>query len=204
MRFGPTTGFSALLAITMLTLVGCDTVQTTAPPDDATAEEAPLAALGREGGAITLPVRFEATFIWNVDQSAEAVAACPGTPGIAVGGGSGTGTHLGAFEITRLDHCSIDLVPPVGLEDISREGEFKFEAPDGSTLFGTYAFLAIPMEEGGYLTMVVEGGTGRLRGATGSFDVVSSPGPTVCDDALCLENAVFLPTLEGVLTLPRP
>lgn len=203
MRIETSTSFAAFFTIAALATTSCDTARTPSAPDEASVNTQSL-AFGREGSEIELPVRLEATFIWNVDQSAEAVAACPGTPGIAVGSGSGTGTHLGAFEITKLDHCSVDLLPPVGLDDISREGEFELEAPDGSTLVGTYAFLALPMEEGGFLTMTIEGGTGRFTGATGGLDLVSAPGPTVCDDALCLENAVFLPTLEGVLTLPRP
>ncbi len=157
---------------------------------------------GRSGPGVTVPVRLQMKTVHNVDQSAEALAACPGTPGLAVGEGSGTGTHLGRFEITRLEHCSIDLQPPVELEDISRTGEFTFETPDGSTLYGTYEFLFLPFEQGGFYSVFIEGGTQRFAGATGSLD--GRGDPVVCDDPLCLVNAVWKPTLTGTLTLPRP
>lgn len=212
MRIQTPTKFAAVLAIATLATMACDRTPT-APGDEVVSTqtgvaetvltETGAAILGRSGSDVTVPVRLETTFVWNVDQSAEALAACPGTPGIAVGGGSGTGPHLGSFEATILAHCSIDLLPPVGLEDISREGEFEFEAPDGSTLFGTYAFLFLPPEQGGFFSMQVEGGTRRFAGATGVLEFVGGD-LTVCDDPLCLVNAVFAPTLEGRLTLPRP
>lgn len=212
MRIQTPTRLAALLAIATLATTACDRTPT-APGENAVstqteaAETGPTqtgaAILGRSGSEVTVPVRLEATFVWNVDQSAGALAACPGTPGIAVGGGSGTGLHLGHFEATMLAHCSIDLLPPVGLEDISREGEFEFEASDGSTLFGEYAFLFLPPEQGGFFSMQVEGGTRRFAGATGILEFVGGD-PTVCDDPLCLVNAVFEPTLEGRLTLPKP
>lgn len=209
MRIHTPTKLAALLAIAALMTTGCDTTPTpTAPAPEAVSAEtgaaaSGAAAFGRSGSDITVPVRLETTFVWNVDQSAEALAACPGTPGIAVGGGSGTGPHLGRFEATMLDHCSIDLLPPVRLEDVARGGEFEFVAPDGSTLFGTYAFLFLPPEQGGFFSMQVEGGTRRFAGATGVLEFVDGD-PTVCDDPLCLVNAVFEPTLEGRLSLPKP
>lgn len=48
------------------------------------------------------------TFMWVVDQE-DVPGRCEGTPGLAEGFGSGEATHLGRFEITQLDHCSVDI-----------------------------------------------------------------------------------------------
>ncbi|MGD2071713.1 MAG: hypothetical protein PVI57_23815, partial [Gemmatimonadota bacterium] len=144
------------------------------------------------------------TFVWNVDQSDEALAACPGRPGLALGTGEGTASHLGRFVVTKLDHCSVDIAPPVALEDILGDGEFAIEAADGSTLWGTYSFLFLLPEDGGFFDVTVLGGTGRFEGAGGWLAYAFAPGPVVCDDPLCLVNAVWEPELEGQLTLPRP
>lgn len=203
-RCNPATKTLALLAITAFAIVSCDEVQSpTAPVGETTQGQTRLAALGSDGAAVTIPVRLEATVVSNVDQSASALSACPGTPGIAVGEGSGTGTYLGTVTITKFDHCSIDLRPPVGPEDLRRRGEFIFEAADGSALSGTYAFLFLPAEQGGFFSMQIEDGTRRFAGASGELEFVDGE-VTVCDDALCLDNAVFKPILAGTLTLPRP
>lgn len=162
------------------------------------------AARGRTHGPVTKPFKLDATLVWNVDQSVGALAACPGTPGLAVGGGEGTGSHVGRFQFTKLDHCSVDLAPPVGLEDISRQGEFELRSADGSTLFGTYVFLFLPPEDGGFFNLNVEGGTRRFHGASGALGFVSSPGFVTCDDPLCLVNTMFEVTLGGTLIVPRP
>lgn len=198
-----------LLLALAVSALGCESAtgpagQTPSQPDEAERTTVTTTTLidGRVGQGVTVPVRLEMRSVHNVDQSSEALAACPGTPGLAIGEGSGRGTHLGRFVITRLEHCSVDLRPPVELADLSRTGEFTFEASDGSTLYGTYEFLFVPFDQGGFYSVFIEGGTQRFAGATGSLD--GRGDPVVCDDPLCLVNAVFEPTLTGTMTLPRP
>ena len=166
--------------------------------DDRTALEP---SLTRVGDRVVTPMSAELTVVWNVDQSADALAACAPRPGLAKGEGSGHGTWLGAIRVERMDHCSIDLttVPPT----VDGNGVFELEAADGSTLFGTYVFLLLPPEAGGFSTLTIEDGTGRFEGAEGVLDVVAGLGELSCGDPLCLTDATLAAELEGWISLPR-
>lgn len=186
-----------------------------------------LDALGRDGGTVTVPMEVDATFMWIVDTE-EFLARCDGTPGLAEGFGSGEATHLGRFDITELDHCSVDIaafqaavanLPPTHpdvqeafVQHFLREGEFEWRAADGGTLSGSYVLFTIPagpatpeFAEGAFFTMTVTDGTGRFAGATGELeaDLERSTFP-FSDDPLFLGKATFPVVLEGELTLPRP
>lgn len=206
----------SLVAFTGLLLLGCTDAPSTAP--EAIAPELSLHSQGRSGDAVTVPLKADATFMWIVDTE-DFPAECEGTPGLAEGFGSGDATHLGRFEITRLDHCSIDaeaFLAEVGaldpedpdfdekffailLEHIRREGDFTFTAADGSTISGTYVlfiFAAGPgsteFGEGAFFSMSITDGTGRFDGATGELeaDLERSTLPTN-EDALFLEKVAF-------------
>lgn len=156
---------------------------------------------GREDGMVTVPMAVRATLMWVVDQGAEARETCDPRPGLAVGTGEGEATHLGRFRVARLDHCSIDLAvtPPV----LDGSGEFEWVAADGSTIAGTYEFLFLPPEQGGFFTMFVEDGTGRFEGATGRLDFNPKSGPVECVDPLCLNGATWSAAFSGWIAIPR-
>lgn len=157
----------------------------------------------RIGAGVTSPVMVHATLVWTVDQSEEALAACGPRPGLALGSGEGQATYLGRFRVMRMDHCSVDLatVPPA----LDADGEFRWQAADGSTVEGSYSFLFLPGDQGGFFTMTVEGGTGRFVGATGRLDAdLDRSDPVVCDDALCLDLATWPAVFTGWISLPRP
>lgn len=193
--------------------------------------EASLNTFGRDGDGVAMPIEVDATFMWIVDQE-DVPASCAGTPGLAEGFGSGEANHLGRFEITELDHCSIDVAAfqaDLGglepgdpgfeetfraalLDHVLRSGTFAWSAADGSTLSGTcviFLFEASPgsgeFGEGAFMSMSIDDGTGRFSGASGELvaDLERSVFPT-SDDPLFLEKATFPVVLEGSLTLPRP
>lgn len=166
---------------------------------DSTTAIVPSAA--RVGGHVITPMSAEITVVWNVDQSADALAACAPRPGLAVGEGSGHGTLLGQFRVVRMDHCSIDLTttPPT----IDGNGDFELQAADGSTIHGTYVFLLLPLEAGGLATLTIEDGTGRFGGAEGVLDVTDGLDDLTCGDPLCFTAATLTAQLEGSIALPR-
>lgn len=171
-------------------------------PADAT-RPALATANGRADGTVTVPMEVRATLFWVVDQSGEALELCDPLPGLAVGSGAGEATHMGRFQVLLLDHCSIDLAvaPPV----IDGGGRFEWAAADGSTISGTCAFLFLPPEQGGFFTILVEGGTGRFEGATGQLDFNAAQGGLVeCVDPLCLNGATWPTVLTGWISIPRP
>lgn len=158
---------------------------------------------GRADGMVTVPMNVRATLGWTVDQSAEALEACAPRPGLAEGTGRGEATHLGRFRIVELDHCSVDLaVQPPALDGV---GVFRWVAADGSAISGSYEFLFLPPEQGGFFTFFVEAGTGRFHGATGrlEFDAERS-GLVECVDALCLDGATLEAAFKGWISIPRP
>lgn len=186
-----------------------------------------LNELSRDGGTVTVPMEVDATFMWIVDTE-DVPVECEGTPGLAEGFGSGEATHLGRFEVTKLDHCSVDIAAfladiaglepgdpgffDVFVEHLRRNGEFVFTAADGSTISGDYViflFAAGPgsteFGEGASFTMTVTDGTGRFEGATGELeaDLERSIFP-FSDDPLFLEKTTFPVVFEGELTIPRP
>lgn len=203
-----------------LTLLACSETPVTTP-------DLSTRALGRDGGTVTKPMHVDATFMWIVDTE-DVPPECEGTPGLAEGFGSGEATHLGRFDVTKLDHCSIDaaafLADIEGLapddpafftalvNHLRREGEFTLTAADGSTISGTYVtFLfatgpeSTEFGQGASFTMTVTDGTGRFDGATGELnaDLQRSTFP-FSDDSLFLEKATFPVVLDGEITLPRP
>lgn len=181
-----------------------------------------LDALGRDGGTVTVPMEVDATFRWIVPGAT--AADCPnlidpstGDLFTAEGFGKGEASHLGRFEVTKLDHptinlCSILEQPPTPPEpsDVTRTGAFEFVAADGSTLTGSYEFFSPgPDAPGAFFTLIVEGGTGRLEGASGELEAIIEesgvPGPDDPADVLLLGTVTWEPAvLEGTLTLPRP
>lgn len=161
----------------------------------------PAFAFGRDNGTVTVPMQVQADLEFVVDQSAPALAACDPRPGIAVGTGGGEATHMGRFEVVRMEHCSVDLavLPPL----LDGVGPFVWRAADGSGIHGTYAFLLLPPVAGGFFTLFVEGGTGRLEGATGRLEIDPRSTPVICVDPLCLNGATVRLVLTGSLSVPR-
>jgi hypothetical protein len=196
-------GFALLVAV-----AACDR-QALAPESPAPAS---ANALGRQGATVRVPIRGSLVMVHNVDQSPEAVAQCPGTPGVAVGVAQGEMAHLGTLRNGSFVHCSIDLsslLPPnpspPALPDIHRVGDFELVAADGNTLSGSYEFVFAPADQGGFFNMTILAGTGRLDGASGWLETDFDRTPLVtCDDPLCLVNTRFEPVLVGELVLPRP
>lgn len=196
--------------LTGLTLLACS--ETPASP------ELSLDALGRDGGEVTVPMTVDATMTWVVpgasaDDCPDLIDPETGELFTAEGSGEGEADHLGRFEITELDHptinvCSMLQDPPVPPEpsDVRRDGTFEFVAADGSALSGTYSFLFVPPEQGGFFTLFVEGGTGRFVGASGELELVfEESGVTQSSDPLFLDEATLEPAVfEGEITIPRP
>lgn len=214
-RTGHFTGVAAA-AVALLAFQACDEAPY-APDGDLAAS-----AYGRDGGTVTVPMELEATFTWVVPGAT--AADCPdlidpstGELFTAEGSGYGEATRLGRFEVAKLDHptinlCSLLETPPEAptLADVSRSGAFEFVAADGSVLFGSYEFLAVPPDGPvePFFTFFVEGGTGRFVGAGGRLDALPIPevsGVPVSDDPLQLAGTIWEPAVfEGQLTLPRP
>lgn len=88
----------------------------------------------------------------------------------------------------------------------SMTNKFRFVAADGSTLSGSYQFLFVPPDQGGFFSLFVEDGTRRLEGASGQLDLsFENSGMVQCVDPLCLGSATLEPAVfEGTLSLPRP
>jgi hypothetical protein len=185
----------AISFLALAAVVACDST-----PFEPTRAPAAAVAHGKAGGMVTVPFEMHGTLEWIVDQSPAALALCAPRPGIAVGSGQGEATLLGHFEVVKAEHCSIDLAAPTPLVD--GHGEWEWAGADGSSLYGTYVFVFAPPELGGFYTAYIEGGTGRLRGASGRFDF--DPQVISCVDALCLNGATFETLAHGFVTLPRP
>lgn len=152
-------------------------------------------------GRTVTPMAAELTVVWNVDQSADALAACAPRPGLAVGAGSGWATQLGSVQVVRMEHCSIDLAAEFPILD--GDGEFELRAADGSTLEGHYTFLLLPSEIGGFAIFSIEAGSGRFQGAEGMLEVTEGLSDLTCADLLCLTGATLTATLEGWISVPR-
>jgi len=190
----------ALLVPLLLSCASACNRDVVAPAD---VEQHALAfATGRGDGTVIVPVQVQMDLHYLVDQSAQARAACDPRPGLAVGTGKGEATHLGRFEVIRMDHCSVDLAVTPPLLDAT--GTFEWRAADGSRIEGTYAFLFLPPENGGFFTLSVEGGTGRFEGATGHLEFNERSGPVVCVDPLCLDGANWFAVFDGWLSIPHP
>lgn len=115
-----------------------------------------------------------------------------GTPGVilVISGGTGTATHLGAFEMVS-PHLTY-------LATFQVEGTQSFVAANGDTLEATISGQFVPMPDGSLeatLVGVITGGTGLRAGATGSyaFHIVSRP-----------DGAGFtsVATITGVISQP--
>lgn len=198
------------VALVGLALAACDEALVT--PD------ASLSALGRDDGSVTLPMEVDATMIWTVPGASAAdcsdlIDPETGELFVAEGFGEGEATHLGRFDIAELDHPTINMCstlqePPVPPEpaDLRRDGTFEFVAADGSTISGTYSFLFLPPEQGGFFTLFVEGGTKRFAGASGELAFVfEESGVTQPSDPLFLGEATLEPAVfVGEITIPRP
>lgn len=193
-----------------LTLMACN--------ESPVSPEFALDALGRDGGAVTVPITVDATMAWVVpgasaDDCPDLIDPETGELFTAEGFGEGEANHLGRFEITVLDHPTINLCstvqdPPVPPEpsDVRRDGSFEFVAADGSALSGTYSFLLLPPDQGGFFTLFVTDGTRRLEGASGELNVnLDESGQPERSDPLSLGRATFDPAVfEGEITIPRP
>lgn len=199
-----------LLVVVGLTVLACDGLPTLPEGSDRALSSS---ALGRDGGTVTVPMKVDASMMWTVPGAT--AADCPelidpstGELFIAEGSGEGEATHLGRFEITELDHPTINVCPPgpPGPADLLRHGTFQFVAADGSTISGSYSFLFVPPEDGGFFTLFVEDGTGRLDGASGELEFVfDESGMTQSQDPLFLTRATLDPAVfEGEVTIPRP
>jgi hypothetical protein len=200
----------AILAAAGITLLACN--ETPASPELA------LDALGRDGGTVTVPMTVDATMAWVVpgasaDDCPDLIDPETGELFTAEGFGEGEANHLGRFEITELDHPTINLCstvqePPAPPEpsDVRRDGTFEFVAADGSTLSGTYSFLLMPPEQGGFFTLFVTDGTRRFDGASGELNVdLDESGRSEPSDPLSLGKTTFAPAVfEGEVTIPRP
>lgn len=205
-----TTRAAVAACVAGLTLLACD--------DPPAGPEPALNTLGRDGGAVTVPMTVDATMMWVVpgasaDDCPDLIDPDTGELFTAEGSGEGEATHLGRFEITELDHptinvCSLLQEPPVPPEpsDLLRNGTFEFVAADGSAISGTYSFLVLPPEQGGFFTISVEDGTRRFGGASGELEVdFDESGRSDCADPLCLGKATLDPAVfEGEITIPRP
>lgn len=206
----PTWRASAVTIVTGLMLLACD--------DTPASPELSLNTLGRDGGAVTVPMTVDATMMWVVpgasaDDCPDLIDPATGELFVAEGSGEGEATHLGRFEITELDHptinmCSVLEDPPAPPEpaDLRRDGSFEFVAADGSAINGSYSFLFLPPEQGGFFTLFVEGGTKRFTGASGELEFVfDESGVTQPSDPLFLDGATLEPAVfEGEITIPRP
>lgn len=211
MRFSRNLPLAAAVTAVVL-LPACD--------DGTVAPDPSLGVFGRDDGTVTVPMKIDGTMTWTVPGATP--ADCPdlidpatGELFIAEGAGQGEGTRMGRFEITKLDHPTINLCgifppnPPLPTDDdTARSGEFEFVAADGSALIGTYTFFLPPSgrEDEAFFTLVVEDGTGRFQGATGTLEVdLDRSGSAACVDPLCLVHAILEPAVfEGTLTLPKP
>lgn len=90
--------------------------------------------------------------------------------------GSGQGTHLGQYTITR-HHCYNPALATF------EDGSFTLKAANGDKIFGTYAGFAAGVlevdDQGNPLlivisaTQVITGGTGRFANAAGQSDLYS-------------------------------
>jgi hypothetical protein len=199
-----------VLASALVALPACE--NTSMAPDLS------MNAFGHDGGAVTVPMEVDATMVWTVPGAT--AADCPdlidpetGELFTAEGFGEGEATHLGRFEITELDHPTINMCstlqdPPVPPDpsDLRRDGTFEFVAADGSAISGTYSFLFLPPEQGGFFTLSVEDGTKRFAGAFGALELVfEESGVTQPSDPLFLGSATLDPAVfEGEITVPRP
>jgi hypothetical protein len=170
---------------------------------------------GPDDAGVGVPITLRLATRWSVPGAS--AAECPDLidPGTgelftAAGVGEGHANHMGRVQF-RGEHptinlCSIlDNLPPAP-EDVMRTGRMEIVAADGSTATGTYRFLLAPPELGGFMTLNVDGGTGRFRGASGQLDLnwEKSGGMDCGQDPLCLEEAKMHTYFEGSLSLPRP
>lgn len=186
--------------------------------DAPSAPDPSLSSLDHSDGTVTVPAQVDAIIIWVVPGAT--AADCPdlidpetGELFIAEGSGHGEATHLGRFEITELDHptinvCSLLQQPPVppAPSDVLRDGAFEFSAADGSTISGTYSGLFVPPEQGGFFTLFVEGGTRRFAGASGKLEYIpEESGMPQAEDPLFLTTTTLDPAVfKGEITIPRP
>lgn len=182
-----------------------------AEPTAQRAGAAPMFDAGRDGGAVTVPMKLESRVVWTVPGASPAY--CPdlidpntGELFTAVGTGYGEATHLGRFTYATFDHPTINLCDAPTLDDVTRTGWFELVAADGSTLVGSYDFLFTGVPGTGYFYMTVMGGTGRMQGATGTLTFVEeASGAAQLSDPLGLGPVVIDPAvMEGELILPRP
>lgn len=207
---------AGLTVVAALTLAACNETSDPLQPN------AELNALGRNAGAVTVPMNLDATIMWTVPGAT--AADCPdlidpstGQLFTAEGFGQGEATHLGHFAIAELDHptinlCSVLESPPAlpARSDVTRTGSFEFVAADGSTIFGSYEFFAPgPASSGAFFTFSIAGGTGRLVGATGELEVLpeqsGQPGSVDPEDVLLLGKVSWDPVVaKGEITIPRP
>jgi len=102
---------------------------------------------------------------------------CPASPTIT-SDAAGTATHLGRVTM-HSTHCfMLETVSNIQTGHI-QTGHMTFVADDGSTLIGTYTWVAVPAWPtvlGETVTATVEfvatGETGRFEGATGEIHIV--------------------------------
>lgn len=125
-----------------------------------------LATLSIAGpAAAQLQVPFHGVF-----EGGYTVTPIPNTPtALLVVSASGTGSHLGAFEL-EIPHV-------VNFATASATGSYQMTVADGDMVFGTFTGHATPIGTDGVYALLVEevtitGGTGRFVDASGSFTVV--------------------------------
>jgi hypothetical protein len=208
-----------LAGAALLAPVGCerssltelDVEHAAVDPSHVTVAGAP----GRDDATVSVPITLRLATSWSVPGAS--AADCPdlidpqtGELFTAMGVGEGEANHMGRVlfkaEHPTINLCSILEDSPPAPEDLMRTGQLELVAADGSAVTGIYHFLLVPPELGGFMTLVVEDGTGRFQGASGQLELNwGRSGVLDCGaDPLCLDDVSLDTYFEGTLSLARP
>lgn len=186
-------------------------------------------ALGRDGGAVTVPMKVqfgEGSFVvvpFGAPEIPEGTptGGCPvgeanpdlGLPagfpnggGVVVTEGTGEATHLGRFEFVQTQ-CAIQFFPATDPPFVNFDLWSRLIGPDGSEILieGPFARTGLTPASVPRPIFDVVGGTGRFEGVTGWVPQSVGLDVTCTDDTgLCLAGTFTGGVTEGEITIPRP
>lgn len=186
-------------------------------------------ALGRDGGAVTVPMKIqfgEGSFVvvpFGAPEIPEGTptGGCPvgdanpdlGLPGgfpngggVVVSHGSGEATHLGRLEFVDT-RCAVQFFPATDPPFVNFDVRATLIGPAGDRIFYRAPFALTPFTPPGVPGPVFEivGGTGRFEGAAGQLSPTEELTVTCTDDTpFCLAGTLTGGALEGEITIPRP